>query len=151
MSNVKDKPNLIETARRLAIARTQAGYKTRADGARALGVNPTTYRAWENAQNGVPQEQVAHICATYAISTDWLLTGGHYAERNAVHAQLQGPSGSRSRKIGGLDAVEMTLDADGLSIRQADDQHGSVGIFVPPDHIPMFMAYLTALVAQGGA
>lgn len=60
---------------RLAWAREQAGFSDKADFARSVGVNPTTYRAYENGQNGF-----AKFAATFArklnVTAEWLLEGG---------------------------------------------------------------------------
>lgn len=60
---------------RLAWAREQAGFSDKAEFARLVSVNPTTYRAYEAGQNGF-----AKYAATFArrlgVSAEWLLEGG---------------------------------------------------------------------------
>lgn len=69
------KPPIDSPHERLVWAREQAGFGDKADFARAVGVNPTTYRAYENGQNGF-----AKYAATFArrlgVTAEWLLEGG---------------------------------------------------------------------------
>lgn len=59
---------------RLALARQQAGFADKADFARAVGIHATTYRAYENGQNGFAK--LASLFASkLGVSTDWLLHG----------------------------------------------------------------------------
>lgn len=64
-----------EPHERLAWAREQAGFTDKAAFAKAVGVNPTTYRAYENGQNGF-----ARLAATFArklgVTAEWLIEGG---------------------------------------------------------------------------
>jgi len=59
---------------RLALARQKAGFADKADFARAVGIHATTYRAYENGQNGFAK--LASLFASKLdVSTDWLLHG----------------------------------------------------------------------------
>lgn len=60
---------------RLAWARARAGYSDKADFAKAAGVNPTTYRAYENGQNGFAK-LAAQFAKRLGVSAEWLLEGG---------------------------------------------------------------------------
>ncbi|MGJ0236956.1 LexA family transcriptional regulator [Novosphingobium fluoreni] len=60
---------------RLAWARVQAGYPDKKDFAVAVGVNPTTYRAYENGQNGFAKYAPV-FAKKLGVSGDWLLDGG---------------------------------------------------------------------------
>lgn len=73
---------------RLAWAREQAGFSDKADFARAVGVNSTTYRAYENGQNGF-----AKYAATFArklgVTAEWLIEGGATPIIKRAHAGLE--------------------------------------------------------------
>jgi phage repressor protein C with HTH and peptisase S24 domain len=60
---------------RLEYAREKAGFSTKVSFAKAAGVDATTYRAYENGQNGY-----AKLAAVFAkklgVSAEWLLEGG---------------------------------------------------------------------------
>lgn len=60
---------------RLRWAREQAGYVDAAAFAKAAQVNATTYRAYENDQNGYARHAPA-FAARLHVPTDWLLRGG---------------------------------------------------------------------------
>jgi transcriptional regulator with XRE-family HTH domain len=60
---------------RLKWAREQAGYAEAADFARALQLNPITYRAYETGQNGFAK-RAPDFAAKLGISSDWLMRGG---------------------------------------------------------------------------
>lgn len=60
---------------RLSWARLRAGYSDKAEFAKAAGVNPTTYRAYENGQNGFAK-LAAQFAKKLGVSAEWLLEGG---------------------------------------------------------------------------
>lgn len=60
---------------RLRWAREQAGFASAADFARAVRVDPTTYRAHENGQNGYAK-YAPDYAARLGVSSDWLMRGG---------------------------------------------------------------------------
>ena len=68
-------PHLDSAHERLAWAREQAGYADKADFARATGVNTTTYRAYENGQNGFAKH-AATFAKKLGVPAEWLLDGG---------------------------------------------------------------------------
>lgn len=70
MSDAIDSPH-----ERLAWARVRAGFADKADFARAVGVNPTTYRAYENGQNGFAKF-AAQFAKKLGVTAEWLLDGG---------------------------------------------------------------------------
>lgn len=61
---------------RLEWARKRAGYADKAEFAKAVGIHQTTYRAYENGQNGF-----AKLAPTFAkrlgVTVEWLLEGDH--------------------------------------------------------------------------
>jgi transcriptional regulator with XRE-family HTH domain len=60
---------------RLAWARERAGYATKDSFASAVQVHPTTYRAYENGQNGFAK-LAARFAAKLGVTAEWLLEGG---------------------------------------------------------------------------
>lgn len=60
---------------RLAWARERAGYATKEKFAAACEVNPTTYRAYENGQNGFAK-LAARFAIKLGVTAEWLLEGG---------------------------------------------------------------------------
>lgn len=84
----------------------------KADFARAVGVNPTTYRAYENGQNGF-----AKLAATFArklgVSAEWLLEGGPAPQIGTVArvapAAQAAPSSIDSDDIAEITALDLSL------------------------------------------
>jgi phage repressor protein C with HTH and peptisase S24 domain len=72
---VADDYDLGNAGDRLKWARARAGYADAADFARAARINPTTYRAYENNQNGFSKHAPA-FAKLLGVTTDWLLAGG---------------------------------------------------------------------------
>lgn len=63
---------------RLRRARIEAGYKTAADAARALGISGATYNQHENdtrGLGGIPRKAAERYAEKFKVSLDWLLTG----------------------------------------------------------------------------
>lgn len=60
---------------RLEWARVRAGYRDKAQFAQVVGVHPTTYRAYENGQNGFAK-LAAQFAKKLGVSAEWLLEGG---------------------------------------------------------------------------
>lgn len=60
---------------RLAWARDRAGYGDKAAFAKVVGVNPTTYRAYESGQNGFGK-LAARFARKLGVTAEWLLEGG---------------------------------------------------------------------------
>lgn len=72
---------------RLKWAREQAGFKTATDFAKRFGFNPTSYRAYENNQNGFARK--AHEMADKLnVSARWLMEGGD-PDRGSDDAPLE--------------------------------------------------------------
>jgi len=70
MPNTPDSPH-----ERLTWARERAGYVDKAQFAKAVGVNPTTYRAYENGQNGF-SKLAAKFAKKLGVTAEWLIEGG---------------------------------------------------------------------------
>lgn len=85
---------------RLEAARIKAGFDSAAAFAKRVGIHPTTYRAYENGQNGF-----AKIAPTLAkklgVSVDWLLTGSEDAPRQANQEHKPRPAASEQPRIRG--------------------------------------------------
>jgi phage repressor protein C with HTH and peptisase S24 domain len=91
MLRMADDHDLDSAHGRLGWARMRAGYGDKAEFAKTVGVNPTTYRAYENGQNGF-----AKLAGTFArrlgVSAEWLLNGGD-APSGPVPAKPPLPTG----------------------------------------------------------
>ncbi|WP_052027706.1 XRE family transcriptional regulator [Sphingobium sp. ba1] len=78
-----DDQNLDSAHDRLAWARENAGFAKKSDFAKAVGVDATTYRAYENGQNGY-----AKYAGTFArklgVTAEWLLDGGQTPAKSTI-------------------------------------------------------------------
>lgn len=61
-----------DQARRLQIARAEAGYQTPTEAARALGVKESTYLGHENGSRGISRV-ASRYASFFGVSLDWLL------------------------------------------------------------------------------
>lgn len=104
MSDDLDSPH-----ERLTWARERAGYATAAAFSAAVGVNPTTYRAYENGQNGFAK-LAGRFAKKLGVSAEWLLEGG---------PKPMGPTPERSD--------EDPEDEDKVQIREWDVSYGMGG------------------------
>ncbi len=68
-------PHLDSPGARLRWAREQAGFPTASDFAKRYGINPTSYRAYENDQNGFAK-QALDFGDKLGVPGRWLLNGG---------------------------------------------------------------------------
>jgi len=59
--------------KRLALARLRSGHKTMASFARAIGVRPETYRAWERGANEPSIAHLVRICEVAGQSADYIV------------------------------------------------------------------------------
>ncbi|MFZ3483887.1 XRE family transcriptional regulator [Sphingomonas sp. 3-13AW] len=97
---------------RLQYARRAAGFADKAEFAREVGIHATTYRAYENGQNGF-----AKLASLFAkklgVSTDWLMHGG---ETPDVPLRVPSPPTRPD-----LPPVRGASDGDGaIAVRQVD-------------------------------
>lgn len=106
-----NKPDLTTAWGRLAWARERAGYKTAADFARKVRVNPISYRAYEAGQNGYAK-RAAEFAKNLNVSAGWLLSGGALPSE-AVPAPPQ-PWLPTPETLAELLAVAMHVDDDDL-------------------------------------
>jgi phage repressor protein C with HTH and peptisase S24 domain len=104
-----------EPHERLALARKKAGYADKAEFAKAVGIHATTYRAYENGQNGF-----ARLAPTLAkklgVSVAWLLGGSDDAPAPPAPSPPKPYSEAPDTP-----QIRGAHDADGaLSIRKVD-------------------------------
>lgn len=72
---MSDEPDFESAGGRLKWARAQAGFEKASDFAKRYGYNPTSYRAYENNQNGY--SKLAHEFADrLGVPARWLMKGG---------------------------------------------------------------------------
>lgn len=89
-----DDPDLDSPGGRLKWARSQSGFDTAADFAKRYGYNPTSYRAYENNQNGF--SKLAHEFGDkLGVPGRWLLEGG-----DLERADNGTPSEAQAREMG---------------------------------------------------
>src|SRR5690348_17334580 len=62
-------------ARRLAMARELAGYKTQEDAAKELGIEAERYRRWERAETEPAIDKLVDISHKFRVSLDVLIRG----------------------------------------------------------------------------
>lgn len=98
---------------RLAWAREQAGYSGKTDFAKAVGIHPTTYRAYETGQNAF-----AKLAPTFAkklgVSVEWLLSGNDGSRPQMACVQTPQIESDLPRVVG-------ASDGDGaITVRQVD-------------------------------
>lgn len=72
------------TAERLKHARTDAGFETPTDAARAIGVPPPTYLGHENGTTGLRRAAAIRYSKFFGVSIDWLLTGAGETKRKRL-------------------------------------------------------------------
>ena len=77
-------------AERLKQARIEAGFRTAAEAAEALGVNRVTYVAHENGNSGIRAEKAELYARRFGVSLEWLLTGkGDPVKMGAIPVQIE--------------------------------------------------------------
>lgn len=103
---------------RLAWARRRAGYEKAADLAKAVGIHPTTYRAYENGQNGFAK-LAPTLAKKLGVSADWLLEGGELPDEKYLPGKI--PERQISAPAPDLPPVLGASDSDGaITIRSVD-------------------------------
>ncbi|WP_167693105.1 XRE family transcriptional regulator [Sphingomonas azotifigens] len=88
-----EEPNLDSPAERLKWARKRAGFDDAAQFARAAKINPTTYRAYENGQNGFAR-QATIFARLSGVSVEWLLGGGSMPDTDPPEPPALGEFGT---------------------------------------------------------
>lgn len=104
---------------RLAWARRKAGFESAADLAKAVGIHPTTYRAYENGQNGF-SKLAPTLAKKLGVPVGWLLEGGELAPtKPATQEALRGSL--TMAPVSDLPPVVGASDTDGaITIRSVD-------------------------------
>ncbi len=115
---------------RLAWARERAGYATKDSFASTVQVHPTTYRAYENGQNGFAK-LAARFAAKLGVTAEWLLEGG---------AQPKGlaPDQPSARSIGSGETGAVTK----LDLRLPMGPGATVDDYVEEEPIEFDLAYI---------
>lgn len=67
---------MTDASERLQLARKQAGYRSAADAARAMGVAEPTYSAHENGSRGITSKAAQKYARKFNVDAAWLLYGG---------------------------------------------------------------------------
>src|SRR3546814_1062917 len=75
-----DSNELDSPGKRLKWAREKAGFQQAGDFAKRVGVHPTTYRAYENDQNGFAKK-VHEFAERLGVTGAWLMRGGDIEPR----------------------------------------------------------------------
>lgn len=113
---------------RLCHARIRAGFNSKSDAARALGVSTSTYRAWENGQNGVSIWHARRAAEVFGIRWEWLLSGegdmvdmADFAVANNVSATspLPAPELQDDTIVHAQDQIEVYLGGTGGVVMRA--------------------------------
>jgi DNA-binding XRE family transcriptional regulator len=97
---------------RLRQAREEAGYKTAAEAAEALGLNVVTYRAHEN-HNGY-WSQLDRYTRFFRVSADWLVTGRHPKRHKSAEIDIVGHVGAGA-VVYGIDGDRSTSRIDSIA------------------------------------
>lgn len=107
---------------RLKWAREQSGFRTAKDFAQRYGINPTSYRAYENNQNGFAK--LAHEFADrLGVSGRWLLEGGDIERASGEHAE---EAQARSMGLSLIPQLELGYSMGGGSVFSDYRQTGFV-------------------------
>lgn len=147
---------------RLAWARSRA-FGDKADFARRAGINPTTYRAYENGQNGFAKHAPA-FAKLLGVTTDWLLQGGDAPadpppvsttppEANAITFPMEGASAERMREdlpIYGT-ALGGSMMIEGEAVEQTALNQGEVLVYAKRPVILNGNAKAYGLYVQGSS
>lgn len=100
-----DNDELDSPGKRLKYAREKAGFETAADFAKRISENPTSYRAYENDQNGFSKK--AHTFAgRLNVNAEWLLYGG---DLPVIEEREDAPLEHQARKWGLAMVPELEL------------------------------------------
>jgi phage repressor protein C with HTH and peptisase S24 domain len=129
----------LEPHERLAMARKNAGFADKADFARAVGINATTYRAYENGQNGFAK--LAPMFARHlGVSVSWLLGGDEDGTRNQPPLEVIRPAAPEQPIIKGAHSGDGALTVRAVDLSYAmgdgtniDDYYEEQGVQFDPN------------------
>lgn len=77
---------MIDSNERLKQARTDRGFMSPTDAARAFGWNINTYRSHENGNRDISKSAAIKYAKAFSVSVDWLLTGVEKSGTNREHS-----------------------------------------------------------------
>lgn len=148
-------------AKRLRWARERMGVDQAAF-AKAVGIKPVTYRAYENDQNGFAK-RAPELAAALGVSSDWLIRGGP-APTTPPPSQIPEPNGVLAPPMEGASLARMARDVpvygtalggieviDGQAIEQTDLNTGAVVEYVKRPPILDGRADIYGLYIQGSS
>src|SRR3546814_150002 len=99
-----DSNDLDSPGKRLKWAREKAGFQQAGDFAKRVGVHPTTYRAYENDQNGFAKK-VHEFAERLGVTGAWLMRGGDIEPRPVEDMHLD----HQARQLGLMLVPELEL------------------------------------------
>lgn len=99
-----DSNDLDSPGKRLKWAREKAGFQQAGDFAKRVGVHPTTYRAYENDQNGFAKK-VHEFAERLGVTGAWLMRGGDIEPRPVEDMPLD----HQARQLGLMLVPELEL------------------------------------------
>lgn len=125
VSRMSDDIDLDSPGGRLKWARLQAGYQSASDFAKRYGYNPTSYRAYENNQNGF-SKQAHELGDRLGVPARWLMKGG---DLENAPLDTDGGTLAQQAKEMGLSLVpelELGYSMGGGSVFNDYNQRGTV-------------------------
>lgn len=90
---VMETPDFDSPSGRLIYARMRAGFEDAAQFARAVDIHPTTYRAYENGQNGFAKH-APRFAKRLGVTAEWLLEGGPFPDGEVPEPPKPGEFGT---------------------------------------------------------
>lgn len=129
VSDMVDEPDLDTPEGRLRWTREKAGYAKAVDFAHAAKINPVTYRAYENGQNGYAK-YAPDFAAKLGVPLDWLMRGGRAPEVPRMGALVKtevrgtGMSAVDIREAKGLNGNEKPVPLVGSALGGIWDVEG---------------------------
>lgn len=120
-----ENPDLDSPGGRLKWARIQAGYENAKDFAERMGINPTSYRAYENNQN--MYAKLAHEFADRLnVPAKWLLKGGDLEHGVVVEAEDQFTLQAKEMGLSLIPELELGYSMGGGSVFSDYQRRGVV-------------------------
>jgi phage repressor protein C with HTH and peptisase S24 domain len=127
---------------RLGWARVRAGYADKAEFADAAGVNKTTYRAYENGQNGFAK-LAASFGRLLGVSAEWLLDGGE--EPTGATPAKPAPAQVPVALIGPRDPDDDTVDIIQLDLSLSMGPGTLIEEFIEEERARFGLSFIRAI------
>lgn len=108
-------PAEIEAAHERLIWARRRKYPDAADFARAIGMNPVTYRAYETGQNGFAKH-ASSFAARLGVPTDWLLNGDSFMLSEVALPEMTDESAAEQLDAVLLPEVEVAYSMGGGAV-----------------------------------